>query len=94
MAKIQDFMKEWWIVTRAGEPEPGAFGSLEPRPEPVEKKKPGAGAAPKKRAGAASKKNEEPEQLEKKEPEPLEKKEEPEPEPEPEKYQQAPKPWS
>ena len=38
IAKIQDFMKEWWIVTRAGEPEPGAFGSLEPRPEPVEKK--------------------------------------------------------
>ena len=32
---------------RAGEPEPGVFGSLEPDPEPAEKK-PGAGAAPKK----------------------------------------------
>ena len=31
-------------ITRAGEPEPGVFGSLEPDPEPLEKK-PGAGAA-------------------------------------------------
>ena len=48
------------IVIRAGEPEPGVFGSLEPEPEPLEKKtrsrsrlekKSGAGAA-KKLAGS------------------------------------------
>ena len=41
-------MIDWF---RAGEPEPvGArcFGSLKPEPEPLEKKKPGAGAAWKK----------------------------------------------
>ena len=27
----------WWLINRAGEPEPGVFGSLEP--EPIEKKK-------------------------------------------------------
>ena len=40
--------------SRAGEPEPGFFGSLEPEPEPLEKKR-GAGA------GAAWKKSQEPE---------------------------------
>ena len=43
----------------AGEPEPGVFGSLEPEPEPLEKKT---------GAGAAWEKNQEPQ------PEPLEKK--------------------
>jgi len=42
------------LLTRAGEPEPGVFGSLEP--EPLEKKR-GAGAG----AGAAWKKSQEPE---------------------------------
>ena len=48
------------VSPRAGEPEPGVFGSLEPEPEPLEKK-PGAGA------GAAWNKSQEPEP----EPEPL-----------------------
>ena len=39
-------------MTRAGEPEPGVFGSLEPELEPVEKN-PGAGAGA--GAGAAKK---------------------------------------
>ena len=51
-------------LTNSQEPEPGVFGSLEPEPEPLEKK-PGA--------GAAWEKNQEPE------PEPLEKSQEPEP---------------
>ena len=42
------------VLIRAGEPEPGVFGALEP--EPLEKKT-GAGA------GAAWKKNQEPEPL-------------------------------
>ena len=43
------------VTTRAGEPEPGVFGSLEP--EPLEKK-PGAGtrAAWKKKSGAVASK--------------------------------------
>ena len=40
------------LKARAGEPEPGVFGSLEPEPEPLEKK-PGAGAA-KKLAGSSA----------------------------------------
>ena len=35
---------------RTGEPEPGVFGSLEPEPQPAEKKT-GAGAALKKKPG-------------------------------------------
>ena len=42
--------------SRAGEPEPGVFGSLEPEPEPLEKKQ-GAGAAWKKKSGAGAGKN-------------------------------------
>ena len=45
---------EGLVPTRAGEPEPGVFGSLEQEPEPLEKK---AGA------GAAWKKSQEPEPL-------------------------------
>ena len=41
-------------ITRAGEPEPGVFGSLEP--EPLKKKR-GAGAAWKKKSGAGAGKN-------------------------------------
>ena len=43
------------VYTRAGEPEPGVFGSLEP--EPLEEKKRGAGAAWKKKSGAGAGKN-------------------------------------
>ena len=35
-----------FVKNRAGEPEPGVFSSLEPKPA---EKKPGAGAAPKKK---------------------------------------------
>ena len=78
---------------RAGEPEPGVFGFLEP--EPLEKKKQGA--------GAAWKKSQEPGVFGSLEPEPLGKKirsrsrlkksQEPEPEPEPLKNLPAPQPW-
>ena len=39
LATFHSFSKDKWSeqVSRAGEPEPGVFGSLEPEPEPLEK---------------------------------------------------------